>query len=218
MTLIAAALVRRCHAPVYQLATSVTNPCDMRRSIELTSLAHRIHYREQRGFLSWWKARADAIPVSKIRYMRLSAPSYQALQRAIRRLFHPLSARWGFLTRFERATNRVAKLIEIYEPFILHNDHVFEARNVEILSSALPPEERERFAYDAASIDWKEYWIDLHVPAMRRWCYPLLEGRTIGTAPRRAFRLPDLPGAGKLPGIAEADRDGVGREASWRPS
>src|SRR5581483_2214294 len=40
MTLIAAAIVERRHEPLYQLATSVTNPCDMRRSIELTSLAH----------------------------------------------------------------------------------------------------------------------------------------------------------------------------------
>ena len=49
MTLIAAAIVERRHEPVYQLATSVTNPCDMRRSIELTSLAHRKHYRAQEG-------------------------------------------------------------------------------------------------------------------------------------------------------------------------
>ncbi len=35
MTLIAAAVMERRHDHVYQLATSVTNPCDMRRSIEL---------------------------------------------------------------------------------------------------------------------------------------------------------------------------------------
>ena len=49
MTLIAAAIVERRHDPLYQLATSVTNPCDMGRSIELTSLAHRKHYRAQEG-------------------------------------------------------------------------------------------------------------------------------------------------------------------------
>ena len=50
MTLIAAALVARRHEPVYHLATSVTNPCDMRRSIELTGLGHRNFYRAQNGF------------------------------------------------------------------------------------------------------------------------------------------------------------------------
>jgi len=49
MTLIAAAIMERRHDALYQLATSVTNPCDMGRSIELTSLAHRKHYRAQEG-------------------------------------------------------------------------------------------------------------------------------------------------------------------------
>ena len=65
MTLIAAAIVERRNAQIYQLATSVTNPCDMRRSIELTSLAHRKHYRALEGLESWLRLRFDAIPVSK---------------------------------------------------------------------------------------------------------------------------------------------------------
>ena len=65
MTLIAAALVERRNDRLYQLATSVTNPCDMRRSIELTSLAHRKHYRAQEGLEYWLRLRFDAIPVSK---------------------------------------------------------------------------------------------------------------------------------------------------------
>src|SRR5262245_18763926 len=50
MSLIAAALIGRRHEPIYQLATSGTNPCDMRRTIELTGLAHRKHYRAQDDF------------------------------------------------------------------------------------------------------------------------------------------------------------------------
>ena len=65
MTLIAAAVMERRHEPMYQLATSVTNPCDMGRSIELTSLAHRKHYRAQEGLESWLRLRFDAISVSK---------------------------------------------------------------------------------------------------------------------------------------------------------
>ena len=49
MTLIAAALVTRRNTRVYHLATSVANPCNMARSIELTSLAHRKYYRAQKG-------------------------------------------------------------------------------------------------------------------------------------------------------------------------
>ena len=47
MTLIAAALVLRKNARLYQLATSAINPVNMGRSIELTGLAHRKHYKTQ---------------------------------------------------------------------------------------------------------------------------------------------------------------------------
>src|SRR5678816_1736816 len=79
ITLIAAALVERRNDRLYQLATSVTNPCDMRRSIELTSLAHRKHYRAQEGLEYWLRLRFDAIPVSKTRYNRMSAPAQKAV-------------------------------------------------------------------------------------------------------------------------------------------
>src|SRR5271170_5891929 len=49
MSLIAAAVVARRHARMYQLATSAINPVNMGRSIELTGLAHRKHYRQQPG-------------------------------------------------------------------------------------------------------------------------------------------------------------------------
>ena len=71
LTLIAAAVMERRHDAMYQLATSVTNPCDMRRSIELTGLAHRKHYRAQEGIERWLRLHFDTIPVSKQRYQRL---------------------------------------------------------------------------------------------------------------------------------------------------
>jgi long-chain acyl-CoA synthetase len=50
MTLIGAALVERRHDPLYQLATSVTNPCDMGRSIELTSLGTGVTIARRKGW------------------------------------------------------------------------------------------------------------------------------------------------------------------------
>jgi len=90
MTLIAAAVIERRNDAVYQLATSVMNPCDMRRSIELTSLAHRKHYRAQEGIEYWLRLRLDAIPVSKERYNRMSAPAQRAIVRAIQIVAAPL--------------------------------------------------------------------------------------------------------------------------------
>jgi fatty acyl-CoA reductase len=195
MTLIAAALVQRRHARVYQLATSVSNPCDMRRSIELTGLGHRKFYRAQDGLHHRIRARFDAIPVSKARYEKLSAPAQKAIVQAINRSIEPFPFIRPPLARQERELERVIKLVQLFEPFILHNDHVFEAVHVEQLAAALVPEERAAFGYDARSLDWWDYWINVHIPALRKWCYPLIEGRQPEPRPRRSVPLGVRPEA-----------------------
>ena len=188
MTLIAAAIVERRHDQLYQLATSVTNPCDMGRSIELTSLAHRKHYRAQEGLESWLRLRFDAIPVSKTRYQRMSAPAQKAIVKSIQRVMSPLPLKKTPLVKAERNLERVEKLIELFEPFILFNDHDFAADNVEKLSHALGEEEREEFGYKARMLDWWDYWINVHIPALRRWTYPLIEGRPLEARPARSLQ------------------------------
>jgi thioester reductase-like protein len=187
MTLIGAAIVERRHHPLYQLATSVTNPCDMGRSIELTSLAHRKHYRAQEGLESWLRLRFDAIPVSKTRYQRMSAPAQRAIVKSIQRIMSPLPLKKTPLVKTERSLERVEKLIELFEPFILLNEHNFAADNVEKLSHALEEDEREEFGYKAQFLDWWDYWINVHIPALRRWTYPLIEGRPLEARPARSL-------------------------------
>jgi len=191
MTLIAAAIVDRRHDWVYQLATSITNPCDMRRSIELTSLAHRKHYRAQEGMEYWLRLRFDAIPVSKERYNRMSAPAQRAIIKSIQRITAPLPLKKTPFARADRNLQKVEKLIELFEPFILLNEHDFVAENVEKLSYALMPEEKKKFGYDTRSIDWWDYWINIHIPALRKWTYPLIEGRPLESRPARNLQPKD---------------------------
>jgi len=189
MVLIAAALIERRHEPMYQLATSGTNPCDMRRTIELTGLAHRKYYRAQDDLNQRLRAYFDTIPVSKERYQQLSAPRQKQIVQALQRILSPLPMMRSPLVRRERDLDRVEKIIELYEPFILHNEYVFEARNVEMLSAALPEEERAAFGYDASYIDWWDYWINIHIPALRKWSYPIIEGRPVENNAKREVQI-----------------------------
>ena len=211
MTLIGAAILERRHEPLYHLATSVTNPCDMRRSIELTSLAHRKHYRAQEGLEYWLRLRLDAIPVSKERYDRMSAPAQKAIVKSIQRIMSPLPLKKTPLVRAERNLERVEKLIKLFEPFILHNEHDFAADNVERLSYALPEDEKSAFGYDTRSIDWWDYWINIHIPALRKWTYPLIEGRPLEARPARSLRFEAVQENGE---VVKAGTNG----ATWRYS
>jgi thioester reductase-like protein len=187
MTLIAAAVIARRHARLYQLATSAINPVNMGRSIELTGLAHRKHYRTTQGIDSWLKVKFETIPVSKQRYERLSIPMQKAVISGINRAAISLRMKKPPLARAERDLIRAEKLIELYEPFILHNEHVFECENARLLSAALPPEERPLFDFTPELVDWWDYWINVHIPALRRWCYPLMEGRPLESREPRAL-------------------------------
>ena len=92
------------------------------------------------------------------------------------------------LVKAERDLGRIENLIELYEPFILHNEHVFESENARLLSAALSPDERALFAFDPESIDWWDYWINIHIPALRRWTYPLIEGRPLEARAARSLQ------------------------------
>ena len=179
MTLIAAALVLRKNARLYQLATSAINPVNMGRSIELTGLAHRKHYKMQHGLDQWLKVKLETISVSKQRYERLSIPMQKAVVSGINKAATLLRMGKPPLAKAERDLGRAEKLIELYEPFILHNEHVFECENTRLLSAALSSEEKLMFDFSPETIDWWDYWINIHIPALRRWCYPLMEGRPL---------------------------------------
>jgi alcohol-forming fatty acyl-CoA reductase len=203
MSLIAAAVIARRNARMYQLATSAINPVNMGRSIELTGLAHRKYYRRQPGLDHWLKLKFETIPVSKQRYERLSIPMQKAVISRINRAATTLHMKKPPLAKHERDLVRAEKLIELYEPFILHNEHVFECENARLLSAALPPEERPLFEFDPESIDWWNYWINIHIPALRRWCYPLMEGRPLESrTPRELDWSPQAARASAAPNPA----------------
>jgi alcohol-forming fatty acyl-CoA reductase len=213
MTLIASAVIARRHAPLYQLATSAINPVNMGRSIELTGLAHRKHYRTSQSIDSWLKVKFETIPVSKHRYERLSIPMQKAVVSRINRVAVSLNIKKPPLARAERDLIRAEKLIELYEPFILHNEHVFECENARLLSAMLPPEEQSLFDFAPESIDWWDYWINVHIPALRRWCYPLMEGRPLESREPRALDWSGEPAPGAALSKAATPSDSI-----WRSS
>jgi len=213
MTLIASAVVARRHARLYQLATSAINPVNMGRSIELTGLAHRKHYRTTQSIDSWLKVKFETIPVSKQRYERLSIPMQKAVISSINRAAISLRMKKPPLARAERDLIRAEKLIELYEPFILHNEHVFECENARLLSATLPPEERALFDFAPESIDWWDYWINVHIPALRRWCYPLMEGRPLESREPRSLDWSGEPAPG-----APLSKAATPSDTLWRSS
>jgi hypothetical protein len=126
----------------------------------------------------------------------MSAPAQKAIVKSIQMIMAPLPLKRTPLAKTERSLERVEKLIALFEPFILHNEHDFVADNIEKLSHALIPGERDTSGYHTSSLDWWDYWINVHIPALRRWTYPLIEGRPLeARAPRNLQAVESNNGA-----------------------
>ena len=190
MTLIAAALIERRHEPIYQLATSASNPCDMGRSIELTGLAHRKHYRAQQGLEHWMRMHFDTIPVSKARYEKFSVPAQKAVVQGINRaasalqLKRPPLARAGARPGPRRKADRALRAVHPAQRAGLR-----VRRTCSCFRRRCRRKSATHFGYERGRIDWWDYWINIHIPALRKWCYPLIEGRQLEARPRREFPL-----------------------------
>ncbi|MCA9752351.1 MAG: SDR family oxidoreductase [Gemmatimonadetes bacterium] len=181
MTIVAAALLEGRAPLVTQLATSATNPLNLERAVELTALAHRRFYRQGRTWRERVLGRLEATPVSRARYENLSAPRQLAIVRGLNRAIAAVTpGRRAPLASVEKRLRRATELIELYEPFLLDHEPVFEADHVATLFHALSEEEQVRFPWNPEAIDWYDYWIHVHIPALRRWAYPLIERRGSG--------------------------------------
>ena len=100
---------------------------------------------------------------------RLALRLVEAAQQAVEHL--PLGAtatRWSDQLNEERSRlERVLNLAELYGIYV-EVDCVFDTRNLMDLWDRLPSAERERFGFDPAGFDWRNYFHDVHLPTVVR--------------------------------------------------
>lgn len=222
---IGAANLERRAEEVYQLGTSDKNPFAMRRVIELAALAYRD--RELPGAnllveLARKKLGLEASWVTEGFYRRFGLPGQARLARglgdALERVPTPdksprlRSLLQNLRTRVRTAARdlgRAEQVIDIYLPFIATCPVTFRCDNARRLFAELPAEDREAIPYEPATLDWRHYWKDVHIPGLERWAFPQLRLQAGGTTTE--FE----PEFKSLTALFE-DRARFGRIALWR--
>jgi long-chain acyl-CoA synthetase len=180
LTLIGAALMRGEHQPVYHVGTSDRNCFTVGRACELTDLGHRRHLRGKgdttlkRVLLSRWDVKVvDADHLFSVRNIRRAVSEFGELlddsPRIIRKRTGRLSSR---LARAEKQLREIEDVLDMFRPFVHDNFQVFECRALD-RHSPLEPE----FRFAPEIIDWRKYWIEIHMPGLRRWIFPRFEGK-----------------------------------------
>ncbi len=179
---ILAALLSRMHKPIYQLCSSDRNPLPMRRLIELTGLSSRREHRKDSGTMRWLGPHLEAKVVSQNTYDLASRTVPQILKQAAalaRSVLGDENQRAkkieSGIDKFKENTDLARELIEVYRPYIQQLAYTFHAGNIRALYTTLSTADAGRHPFRPDLIDWHDYWINIHMPGLRRHIYPQLD-------------------------------------------
>ncbi|MFT3917138.1 MAG: AMP-binding protein [Anaeromyxobacteraceae bacterium] len=176
---------------VFHLATGDVNPFWVRRSIELTAIYRRRFYREREEGNSTWNkllSRIEPYSVGKTRFELTSSPALAKLARVATKLLREDVPTWG-APRVNALAERLADQIDeastvieradamwkLYLPFVWENKYVFSCAGMREIRERLGPKERQLLAWDPEAIDWRRYWLDVHMKGMEEWVFPGFE-------------------------------------------
>jgi long-chain acyl-CoA synthetase len=184
---ILAALLSRRQTPIYQLCTSDRNPLPMRRLIELTGLSHRREHRKDTGAMRWLGPHLEAAVVSQNTYDLASNTVPRILSQAAtfaRSVVGEENQRAkkieSGIDKFKENTDLARELVEVYRPYIQELVYTFHASNIRALYASLKPADAEHHPFRPDLIDWHDYWINIHLPGLRRHIFPQLDLHTRG--------------------------------------
>jgi long-chain acyl-CoA synthetase len=176
---------------VFHLASGDVNPLWARRAVELTALFRRRHYREREsGNATWNKllSRIEPYSVTRTQYEAFGAPALSAISKLARKVLDEATPRWGAprlsalaerarreLDELDDRLSKLLKLWDLFLPFVWDNKYVFRCANVRDLYGRLSPADRERIPWDPDRLDWRQYWLGVHMKGLEEWVFPGLE-------------------------------------------
>ncbi len=202
LSIVLCALIRGEASQVYQCGSSDRNFLPVDRLTELSALGHRQHLRKhgsdalERLVLSRWDALAadpeHVLNVTNIRKLMGQVTRYlkhgmpEKIPSEVREWADDLSKTTDSGVRKLR---QIEDVLEMFMPFTYQHFCVFQCRAID----RHPVAERE-FRFAPEDIEWRSYWLDVHMPGLRRWCFPEYEDKPKETyAPQTPFRLLDAP-------------------------
>jgi long-chain acyl-CoA synthetase len=196
LTLALGELLEGRHKPVYQLGSSDSNPCTMRRFFELSGLYKRRYYqRTGKGgpLLSYLQAHFEGAMLSKEQFesigpqklARGAASLASLLKKAavgpVAPLLEPAAAA---ISGFAKQQKNVGNILGVFLPFVAQYEYVFRCDNTRAAFARLDAAEQERVPWTPEKIDWRKWFLEVHAPGLEKWVFPQIDERL--KRPKRA--------------------------------
>jgi long-chain acyl-CoA synthetase len=180
MTNVSALLLQGRAQLAYHVGSSDRNACSVGRAAELIVLAHRQYYRSSARTRTerLWKSRSDSVLVEPddpycVQNARSITQGFlEAIDLLPTKLVRKLQRLRNNTLDVDDRLASIEKLVGLYLPFMYDGHYVFEANGLRGVLT-LEPEWR----FEPERLDWRRYWLETHMPGLRRWAFPLIEGK-----------------------------------------
>jgi long-chain acyl-CoA synthetase len=182
--IVTAALLAGKSRRVYHLASADQNPIMLPRLVSFLGMNARYKHKHKKSgnrLANAWKA-----------YVETQVITVESLQARRGRLHRGLDIIHAALTlgktliggrkidpylKSLRDTRRQIRAQEItldkFLPFMFHNSFIFETRNIRETAAMLTNDDLQRIAWDPESIDWADYWVNIHTKGIEKWIRPM---------------------------------------------
>ncbi len=186
--IITAAVLCGKNQPVYHLASADENPILLPRLVAFLGMNSRYKHKHKKSgnrLANLWKA-----------YVETQVITVESLQARRARLRRGLDVIHAALTlgktilgpdrvspylKSLRDTRRQIRQQEVtldkFLPFMFHNSFIFETRNIRDAARMLTKEDLKRLEWDPKTIDWADYWVNIHTKGIEKWIRPVFTGK-----------------------------------------
>jgi long-chain acyl-CoA synthetase len=71
----------------------------------------------------------------------------------------------------------VKKVLDNFVPFVSRYDYVFRCDNTRAAVARLSTEDRKKIGWFPENIDWREWFLEVHMPGLEKWVFPNIDSR-----------------------------------------
>ncbi|MGZ3473237.1 MAG: AMP-binding protein, partial [Polyangiales bacterium] len=183
MVLALAELLEGTARPVYQYGASDINPVATSRLGELIGLYKRKHFqRSGKGnpFVNLIKAYTEIEVVSKEHFDRWGSKPMAKAAKAMAASMKQVPALRGAakgLEGYAATEEKIAYIMDLFLPFMHDGVGPFSCANTRAAWERATPEDREKLPWRPDQIDWMDWMMDVHLPAVEKWVLPEMEAK-----------------------------------------
>jgi len=181
MILALAELLEGTAKPVYQFGASDVNPCTAQRYAELIGIYKRKHFQRKgtgNPLLNALQARFEPSFVDQSTFNAFGSPGIANVAREVSSLMKgvpALKSAAKALADVARREDKIAEIQGLFAPFTLSAIGPFDCSNTRAAYARLSPAEQAKLPWAPETIDWADWMMNVHMPAMEKRILPEMD-------------------------------------------